>query len=144
VRLPNACPKPRKKRKKAPARIARSPIKKKKRPAKEQRAKFEREYGGANYHAFVVLKPCCACELPGATVAHHTENGGKGRKADARTLVPLCGTIERWRLFEAGSTEGCHNELHRIGVRSFEARYGVDLKAIAATLWTEFQESHAD
>lgn len=30
-----------------------------------------------------------------------------------------------------------HSELHLGGGRSFEVRYGVDLSAIAARLWTE-------
>ena len=50
----------------------------------------------------------------------HVTTGGTGRKADARWVVPL--------------THEEHMELHAIGLRSFEAKYGVDLKAEAERL----------
>ena len=132
-----AVPKPRKARKpkrafssiKRPsfaASVKAAKTRKKKRPAKEQRAKFEREYGGEEYLAFIHAQPCAACRLVGYTEAAHTATGGMGRKADAETLAPLC----RW----------CHLDLHHMGVKSFETTYyPVNLKALAAALWTEFQ-----
>ena len=47
-------------------------------------------------------------------VGHHVRGGGVGRKAGYEWIVPL--TWEE------------HEELHRIGQQTFEARYGVDLE----------------
>jgi hypothetical protein len=41
-----------------------------------------------------------------------------GRKADADTIAPLCNQH--------------HGELHQHGAKTFEAQWGVDLKATAA------------
>lgn len=45
---------------------------------------------------------------------------------DERNLVPLC--------------HSHHLEQHRIGIKTFAATYALDLKAIAAELWDEYQE----
>jgi hypothetical protein len=47
----------------------------------------------------------------------HTSTGGMGRKADYTTIVPL--------------THEEHEELHRKGQRTFEAKYRVDLREAA-------------
>ena len=115
-----------------------TPVKKTKRPAKERRAKFEREYGGPEYLAFIQSKPCCACPDFYPCEAAHTTTGGMGRKANAAWLVPLC---KQWPVPD-GLREGCHRELHRIGIKSFEAKHNVNLKEIAAKLYAEFQSTH--
>lgn len=51
--------------------------------------------------------------------AAHVRSRGAGG-ADVGNTVPLC------RI--------CHREQHRIGIKSFEAKYGVDLKALALEL----------
>ena len=56
--------------------------------------------------------------------AHHCRegaNGSMGKKPDDSTAVPLC--------------EVAHAEIHNVGWRTFEARYGVDLSALAADIW---------
>lgn len=55
----------------------------------------------------------------------HTRSGGMGRKADYATIVPL--------------THEEHEELHRTGQRTFEARYSVDLKAMAEQVERRWQ-----
>jgi hypothetical protein len=55
----------------------------------------------------------------GPTHNHHTKNGGRGRKGDAATIVPLC--------------ENHHVMLHSEGARSMAQRYpDVNLDAAAA------------
>ncbi len=132
-------PKQGKKPKRPAKRIARTAIKKKKRSASEQRAKFSREYGGPAYLAFIKAHPCCACRVVGYTEAAHTVTGGTGRKADARTIVPLCGI----RPYISGLGEGCHGALHRLGVTTFEQGYcaGKSLKEIAASLWSTYHRN---
>jgi hypothetical protein len=63
-----------------------------KRVNKERRAKnFERAYGG-KYADWIRSQKCGidSAECEGPSHAHHTQNGGMSRKADAKTLVPLC------------------------------------------------------
>jgi hypothetical protein len=64
----------------------------------------------------------------------HTENGGMGRKADARTLVPICAPD--------------HRLLHTIGVKAFEARFsdrlcGRTLKEWAGTYADAYEKGFA-
>lgn len=68
------------------------------------------------------------CSVPGCNSddmhAHHVRKGaGTGMKPADGNCVPLC--LDH------------HSELHLGGGRSFEVRYGVDLSAIAARLWSE-------
>jgi hypothetical protein len=71
---------------------SRKPVRKSnpKRKAKE----FQRAYGGEERVEWVKTLRCAvwcligACE--GETVNAHTENGGMSRKADAKTIAPLC------------------------------------------------------
>jgi hypothetical protein len=115
-------------------------IKKKRRSASEKQEKFEREYGGEEYLAFIQSKPCCACGFAGLpSEAAHTTTGGASRKADGKgNLAPLC--VPRfWPPTDASRWyDGCHRESHR-GIKSFQEKYGIDLKAKAALLWIEFQ-----
>lgn len=77
-----------------------------------RRASFERAYGGPERLAWIQRQPCV---ISGAhpCVAAHVKSGGMGRKADARWTVPLLSRL--------------HDELHRHGQKTFEAKYGVDL-----------------
>lgn len=79
--------------------------------------------------AWVRKHPCAChnvspCQGPGAVIhAHHVRNGtggGMGMKPHDRWTVPLCAMH--------------HNELHARGHATFEARYGIDLRAIAVDL----------
>lgn len=65
------------------------------------------------------------CSVPGCYQspihAHHVRtaaNSGTGLKPDDRMAVPLC--------FEH------HAEIHHIGKRTFEHKYGVDLRQVAS------------
>ena len=64
-------------------------------------------------------------ECDGRIEAHHVRkgaDGGMGLKPSDATVVPLC----TW----------AHSLVHSVGVDSFEKRYGVDLSATAAELWS--------
>jgi len=63
-----------------------------------------------------------ACWGP-VQVCHVRSRGAGGD--DRGNLVPLCA--------------GAHEEQHRIGIRSFQARWGIDLTAEAARLWAQYQ-----
>jgi hypothetical protein len=81
---------------------------------RERRAKnFERAYGSVSRVAFVRALPCLITgQSPCDNV--HVVGGGAGRKADAEWTVPLI--------------REKHEELHRIGVASFEAKYADELR----------------
>ncbi len=79
--------------------------------------------------------------IVGFTEAAHATTGGMGRKSDAKWLVPLTGRLAPYvgRGPIHQDAEGLHRELHRIGIKSFEAKYGVDLRAIASRLYRDYQ-----
>lgn len=56
----------------------------------------------------------------------HVRCGGGSRKADAKWTVPMIGRL--------------HHESHTIGIKSFEAKYGVDLDALAIETERRWQE----
>lgn len=70
--------------------LARSPMKRKARPASETL----RIYGPPERREWVKSLAClgrlCGGRCEGAIDNAHTVNGGKGRKADADTIVPMC------------------------------------------------------
>lgn len=72
---------------------------------------------------------CCIFdkhECDGRNHAHHCRegaNGGTGMKPDDSTVVPLC--------------ERAHEEIHRIGWKSFESKYRIDLSKEAQELWNK-------
>lgn len=77
-----------------------------------KREKFERCYGGQARHDWIEEQPCIVCRrLPSEPA--HSESGGKGRKANAGAIVPLC----------------CdhHHELHQHGIKTFEHVHGATL-----------------
>lgn len=91
--------------------------------------RHEREWGRA-YHSlervqFVKRLPCAVC---GRRPSHnsHTENGGKSRKADYTTIIPLCRTH--------------HDELDNTNGRAaFADKYQVDLAGTAALVEERWQ-----
>lgn len=73
---------------------------------------------------------CCAIldkaghQCSGKMHAHHCRegaDGGTGMKPGDDTAVPLC--------------DLAHAEIHAKGWQTFEAKYGVDLSALATRLW---------
>jgi hypothetical protein len=106
----------------------------------KKKANHERAYG--EKAAWIRAQDCCACQCDGnydgkPQAAAHTASGGTGRKADASTLVALCQT--RLSCITDEMVEGCHEQSHRIGVKTFEKKWGVDLKAKAADYEARWQ-----
>lgn len=91
--------------------LARSPMKKKPRPAKTTL----RIYGTPEHREWMKEQPCLICGRTPSDSAH-LKNGGTGRKADAALCVPLCATIV------AVGYSGHHDEFDA-GKRSFRAKY---------------------
>jgi hypothetical protein len=84
------------------------------------------------YRAFIREQPChlwhgalCFIELP--SVAAHVKSRGAGGP-DRGNILPLC--------------RAHHQEQHAIGIRSFEARYHVDLAQIAAEYATDYARDY--
>lgn len=73
--------------------------------------------------------PCLVCGSPYTVPAHVKSRGAGGTDSDC---VPLCDTKRRWAHGVSG--EGCHDAQHRIGIKTFQARFGVDLEVEAAKL----------
>ena len=88
------------------------------------KAEQYRIYGSPERQDFVRSLGCLICGQPPELA--HTSSGGTGRKADASTICPLC--------------TAHHHELHQHGVKTFEAQWGVDLKASAAWIEAKWQE----
>lgn len=102
--------------------LRRSPIL----PARIDR-KSHREHVGKRSPGHCNFVRSHECIVPGCTrrpieVAHvrRGTGGGVGLKPSDRWTVSMC-----------GGPAGHHAEQHRIGEASFEAKYGVDLKALA-------------
>jgi hypothetical protein len=91
------------------------------RPKKRSAADFARIYGSQERVRWVKSLPCCGCgRLPtddAQTENAHTVSGGKGRKADAATIAPLC--------------HGCHMRYDR-HLPPFNAEPARELVKVAA------------
>jgi hypothetical protein len=111
------------KRSPMPARTSRLSRVTARRPAKKRKpSEYARVYGSKVRVAWVARQPCIVPDcwtwrLKGCENAH-IGTGGMGRKADAATIVPACTPH--------------HGELHRTGIRTFSAKYSLDLDALAA------------
>lgn len=95
---------------------------------KRRKSEFARAYGSEERVAWVRGQTCIvqASECRGQPIENaHTTTGGMGRKADAKSIVPLC------RLH--------HRELHQGGGRTFAAKYRLSLTAAAARIEREWQ-----
>lgn len=91
-------------------------------------SEYRRIYGSPARVKWVKKLPCLVCSRGPCQNAHVT-TGGTGRKADARFIVPLC--------FDH------HNE-HHGGAQTFEAKYGLDLLAAAATTASLWNRLHPE
>lgn len=109
--------------------MKRSPLKRGRKKAWTGHGAEERDriYGTEERRAWVTTLPCIAC---GSTPSQnaHSVSGGMGRKADHRTIVPLCAS--------------CHHEVHSCGIKTFQREFNVDLPAAAvrvADAWDTLQ-----
>lgn len=94
--------------------IARSPMKRGRKRSASERGRI---YGTAERLDWLHSLPCCVTGVRGDIEAAHVVTGGTGRKADAKWLVPMAREL--------------HRQLHQHGVRTFQKRWGVNLKALA-------------
>lgn len=105
--------------------MKRTPLKRSTKPIPKRRAKPRRgPLRCPAYRAWLRDKFCgCGC---GRTPCHaaHTQNNGTGSKGPDSGCGPLF-----WR---------CHRE-YDAGRKDFEAKYGVDMKNVAARYWICFQ-----
>ena len=83
---------------------------------------FLRVYGSVDRTEWIARHPSVVSR-GGPCVNAHVRTGGVGRKADACWIVPL--------------TWDEHNELHQHGVKTFEAKYSVNLAALAEQIAAE-------
>ena len=70
---------------------------------KRKAKNWARAYGSAAFVQWISRLPCWACNYAGPSPrqAAHTISGGMGRKADANTIIALCGV--------------CHAKQHQSG-----------------------------
>lgn len=73
---------------------------------------------------FIADLPCCVCLRPADP--HHLDSSGTGTKGSDWLTVPLC--------------REHHTELHTIGFKAFESKYGINLWRACATLLAEHAE----
>lgn len=96
-----------------------------KRNAKRAKKRHERDFG--DKADWIRGLSCAGCQKRSRWMhAHHARTRGAG--GDASVLVPLC--------------PPCHDTAHTEGRRTFEAKRGVDLMALAErleALWQEMQ-----
>lgn len=77
-----------------------------------------RAYCGLDRVQWIKSQPCVVSGEQANDVQNaHVKTGGMGRKADYIWIVPM--------------RAGYHRQLHRVGVESFQAIFGVDLVALA-------------
>jgi hypothetical protein len=87
-----------------------------------------RIYGTPERIAWVQRQPSVVSgESP--CVNAHTRGDGVSRKADACWIVPLTATE--------------HDELHRVGLKSFEAAYNIDLAHAASITDARWEQHYA-
>lgn len=111
----------------------RKPTSKSGKPRRKKREAEEtaRIYGPQQFRDWLHRQCCSVCAWQGNTEQAHAATGGMGRKASWTASLPLCGPHPT--LYGGhGIVEGCHRESHRTGVKSFEAKHGVNLIALAA------------
>lgn len=76
------------------------------------------------YIDWIHTMPCCACPRQEAEAHHLIHRGWRDAKRNDFSAVPLC--------------RRCHEEYHKVGLLTFNARIDGDLWQIAALLLVEF------
>ena len=83
------------------------------------------------HRAFVRSHACCACGSQSAIECAHVRvgtDGGTGIKPSDRWCISLC--------------KSCHADQHRMGERTFEKMWGIDLREIAAAFFKASPHRH--
>ena len=95
--------------------------------AARRKRRFARQYDSAAYVEWIHARPCAVprCRRGPCDAAHARSRGAGGT---ARHVLPLC-----------GGPSGHHAEQHRIGVRSFEAKYRIVLLDISERTWKDWE-----
>ena len=81
------------------------------------------------YRDWIRQHPSAVLESTRAVEACHTGPHGFWQKSSGYTCIPL--------------THNEHMELHRIGPRQFQEKYGIDFEVIIEGLYTEWSELQA-
>lgn len=113
------------------------------RPKKRTPSEFARIYGSRARAKWVKSLPCAACAVVGYSENAHTVNGGKSRKADHTTIIPLCGPRPDKAI--DGVTDvwyiGCHRRFdRRLGVFA-DPEFRAQLTAEAENVARRWRES---
>lgn len=91
-----------------------------KRGRKRSAAEQERIYGPKAYRDWLHQQPCVITGFRSHIEQVHVVGGGVGRKAGWTFTVPMAAEL--------------HRSLHAMGVKSFEARWGVNLVCLAGMI----------
>lgn len=91
---------------------------------KRRVSEWARAYGSKARVEWIKAQPSVASGL-GPCVNAHVKNGGAGRKADAKWIVPL--------------TDQEHKELHRVGIDTFEKEHWLELEYFAQKTEADWQ-----
>ena len=97
---------------------------------KRKAANWERAYRSKAFVEWIAVMPCWACGYAGYSPrqAAHTVTGGMGRKADANTVIALCGVCHARQHSEGwlaiGMTEESRTRAAETTQRAWEARRG--------------------
>ena len=104
-------------------------------PVKKRRSKPRRgPLRDPEYRKWLKYEYCAIGEAygsegcTGVTDPAHTENNGMGSKGPDSSCIPLCRR---------------HHREYDAGRAAFEKKYGLDMKAIAAQLWSQYQQGKA-
>jgi hypothetical protein len=98
---------------------------------KRKLERFARAYGSPGRVAWVRSLACVGDGCREPSEAAHLRSRGAGGTAD--DLFPAC--------------RSHHSEQHRIGMREFQARHGIDLSGVAAAValrWRAFAGEHTE
>ena len=105
--------------------VRRTPLKKRN-DARRDRL-FREQFGSEALVKWVRMQCCVVCGCWPSEAAHATSRGAGGK---AKDILPLC----PWH----------HTVQHKIGVRSFEERFGVSLKELAVDTERRWREYAGD
>lgn len=96
---------------------------------------FARIYGSQARVDWVKAHPCVFCGRVPCDNAHVT-NGGTGRKADARFIIPACSNYES----DGQIVTGCHHQMdHGIGKGALARQHDLNLLDEAAKIDLEWR-----